>query len=337
VLYNLLTGHPPFEGTSTVDILHKHLYGQFVRPQKLVTEIPHDLDEVICQLLEKDPARRPPDGLVLHRQLDSIRRKQERKAYLTRVSGPEERTVAENQPETEEAREAGPATLMSQFVREELTRQKEGGTLGQWLNRVWVVLPLFLICVGLIIWSFWLRPTPSAEELFEKGSALMASSRPGDWDKAWSDYLEPLNRNYLNHSYRKEVEAYRQKIDDQAGLARALAGARAAGAISEAQRFYLRGRGLCQEGDVRSARRVWKNLVIAFGEVETEKRWVDLALAGLAQLHEPNDEDEPSTVDQAIARVHRLRAQGKPEAAEIERSLLRLYPDDPSIRGRLQQ
>src|SRR5262249_61359436 len=96
VLYNLLPGRAPFEGASTVEVLHKHLYAQFDRPQKLVPEIPHDLDEVICQLLEKDPSRRPADGLVLHRQFDSVRRKLERKAHLTSVSGPSDRTVVEN-------------------------------------------------------------------------------------------------------------------------------------------------------------------------------------------------------------------------------------------------
>jgi serine/threonine protein kinase len=74
VLYNLLTGRPPFTGQSGAELMHKHLYAQFDRPQKLVPDIPHDVDELVCQLLEKDPAHRPGDGLVLQRQLDSIRR-----------------------------------------------------------------------------------------------------------------------------------------------------------------------------------------------------------------------------------------------------------------------
>src|SRR5262245_21503497 len=60
VLYTLLTGRTPFEGVSFVDLLHKHRYGQFDRPQKLVPELPYEIDDVVCELLEKDPARRPP-------------------------------------------------------------------------------------------------------------------------------------------------------------------------------------------------------------------------------------------------------------------------------------
>jgi serine/threonine-protein kinase len=339
VLYNLLTGRAPFEGASTVEVLHKHLYAQFDRPQKLVPEIPHDLDEVICQLLEKDPSRRPADGLVLHRQFDSVRRKLERKAHLTSVSGPSDRTVVENQEAAGNGGEAGPATLMSHLMREELNRQKQGSTLGQWLNRPWVIVPLFLTCVGLLIWSF-ARPGPSAEELFKSGSDLMTSPEPADWDQAWGKFFEPLNRTFPNHPYRQEVEAYRQWIEDRAALRRALAGVKASASTSEAQRFYLRGRRLCEEGDAKAAERTWRNLVAAFGEIETEARWVKLAEAGLAWLNSnpPAKEAKNGSIQEAIARVRRLRAEGKLEEAKtIARSLEALYPEDAELREQLQK
>src|SRR5205085_11070259 len=78
VLYTLLTGKTPFEGTSFLDLLHKHRFAQFDRPQKLVPDIPYELDEVVCVLLEKDPSNRPADAQVLQRILESIRRKQSR-------------------------------------------------------------------------------------------------------------------------------------------------------------------------------------------------------------------------------------------------------------------
>src|SRR5262249_3021356 len=96
VLYNLLPGRPPFEGASFVDLLHKHRFGQFDRPKTLVPDIPYELDEVICKLMEKDPADRPPDGLVLHKQLESIRRKLERKSQATDPGSHRELTVSDN-------------------------------------------------------------------------------------------------------------------------------------------------------------------------------------------------------------------------------------------------
>src|SRR5262249_22691788 len=45
VLYMLLTGRTPFVANSYVEMLHKHRYGQFDRPQKFVSEIPIEIDE----------------------------------------------------------------------------------------------------------------------------------------------------------------------------------------------------------------------------------------------------------------------------------------------------
>ena len=55
VLYHLLTGRPPFEGRSAAELLHKHAYGQFDRPCKLVLDLPHDLDELVAGERPADP------------------------------------------------------------------------------------------------------------------------------------------------------------------------------------------------------------------------------------------------------------------------------------------
>src|SRR5262249_49075534 len=160
VLYTLLTGRTPFEGRTAADLLHKHLYGQFDRPQTVVPEIPHDLDDIICQLLEKDPARRPPDSLVLHRQFDRVRRKLERKSQHTVLIQSSHPTVAEHDEQQFGADSPGPATLMSQLMRQELEQQKRGNALSRWLNRPWILLPLFLLCVGVIVWRLWPESRP---------------------------------------------------------------------------------------------------------------------------------------------------------------------------------
>ena len=170
-----------------VDLLHKHRYGQFEKPIRLLPEIPPDLDAILCQLLEKDPAKRPADGAVLARQLERVRRKETSKTILDvgqlkHDPGP------------------GPATFASQVVRAELERVKLGGRWRQIFNNFWLVLLLFLLTAGILVWSLW---PLSPETRFQRGSALMASSNSDDWDRAWSEYLEPLRHRIPTFGLRK--------------------------------------------------------------------------------------------------------------------------------------
>src|SRR5437763_708426 len=72
VLYTLLTGRPPFTG-ELLDVLHKQRYGQCEKLSRLVSDLPHDFEEGIVELLEKEPEKGRADAGVLHRRLDSQR------------------------------------------------------------------------------------------------------------------------------------------------------------------------------------------------------------------------------------------------------------------------
>ena len=74
--------------------------------------------------------------------------------------------MAENKPSAVRIEDnAGEATLMSRLVREELVRQNRGSPIGQLLNRWFVILPLFLLVMGILVWTFW---PPSAERFTSK-------------------------------------------------------------------------------------------------------------------------------------------------------------------------
>ena len=77
VMYVMLTGRPPFSGKTTLDVIHKHKYSQFDRPRTIVPDIPHWLDEIVCQLMEKDPEKRSADAFVVNRRLQEVIRKVE--------------------------------------------------------------------------------------------------------------------------------------------------------------------------------------------------------------------------------------------------------------------
>jgi hypothetical protein len=336
VLYTLLTGRTPFEGHSTAEILHKHLYGQFSPPMKLVPEVPHDFDEVICQLLEKDPAKRPADALVLHRQLDSIRRRMERKSSMTSPGTPTDATVAENATDLPQGSNPGPATLMSRMMRKELEEQNRLSAFGQFLNQPIVLVPLFLLCVGILAWRFWPQDKLTAEEQFRQGSELLASTDPTDWDRGWNDFLEPLLQKQPNGPYKEQIESLRMQYEDLSSLRRALNRVRFAGRAGEAQRFYQRGLRLCQEGDTEAARQLWQDTVDAFKIDPSEARWVALSERGLAMLQRkaPTNEKRPDILHDIVERAKKADPAQRERALE---ALRKLYHDDPEAMKEIEK
>jgi WD40 repeat protein len=58
VLYELLTGRPPFKGATGLDTVLQVLYEEPIRPARLRPDLPPDLENVCLKCLDKDPARR---------------------------------------------------------------------------------------------------------------------------------------------------------------------------------------------------------------------------------------------------------------------------------------
>jgi serine/threonine-protein kinase len=322
VLYTLLTGRTPFEGETYLELLHKHCYAQFDRPQRIVPEIPYELDEAVCQLLEKDPANRPADCLVFGRQLERIRARLDRKGQRTDAGDSDQGTVAENTVPVGNPG-PGPATLMSRLVRAELDRQNQPLGLSRLVNRVWILLPLFVLCVGAIVWTFW---PESQETLFQRGAELMASDDPAAWERAWKDFLQPLNERFPEHPHREAVDKFRRRIE-------------AARQSSDARRFFRQGERYLQDGNVAAAQRVWNNLVAVFGPDESAAEWVTRAqreLADLAKMQAAGDRLGP--VRAALKRAQTLNAEGNGQEAErIWNGVEELYRDDPSARDLVKE
>jgi serine/threonine-protein kinase len=282
----------------------------------LPVKMPGDFRVLLERMLENDPARRLPDGNTLCRQLDKVRA-----------------TLEEPELTPEETR-AATASLVSQFVREELEAQNQGGPIQRFFNNPWVVAPLFFLCLATLVWTFW-PLTP--EQMFRRGSELMRSEDPSDWSRAFSEYFDPLEATDPNHPYKLQLEEYRNRLarnDLERTAARA---ARWAGPMSEAQWAYQQGIRLRQIGKEEEARKVWQALVDTFSDVPTEGPWVRLAQQRLTD----DDSEELQRkrilqpVREARARMEQYRREGKPEKADaIAAGLKLLYPDDPGVNPR---
>jgi hypothetical protein len=57
-LYVLITGRPPFEGTTALELMSKHAYDPLVPPEQIVARVPKEVSAVIQKMMAKDAADR---------------------------------------------------------------------------------------------------------------------------------------------------------------------------------------------------------------------------------------------------------------------------------------
>ena len=72
MLYEMVSGRPPFVGDDSVAIIGQHLNTLPVAPSWHNPECPQALEALILRLLEKDPSKRPASAQEVHSALESI-------------------------------------------------------------------------------------------------------------------------------------------------------------------------------------------------------------------------------------------------------------------------
>ena len=88
LLYELVTGRPPFLGDDAVSVISQHLNTSPVAPSWHNAAVPPALDRLILALLAKDPADRPPSASAVMKELEAIGETPVPAAVVTSAAAP---------------------------------------------------------------------------------------------------------------------------------------------------------------------------------------------------------------------------------------------------------
>jgi serine/threonine-protein kinase len=327
VMYKMVTGRTPFQASSALEMLHQHLYGLFDPPRKRLPDVPHAFDALICRLLEKDPEKRPPDALVLSRELEGIRRRMAQQSRHTTDPAHTGATIVDQQGEAvTHAPSPGPATLMSQLVRKELEELNREGPISRMLNRAWLLILLLVAVTGLLIYGLWPK---SAATLLEEAEKLVARA---DY-RAAAARLDRLEERDPPLEIAQRAAELRRQIEEAQVLQQARRGANSSSAglnppASEAERFYREALQDYQSGRAEQARLKWQRLVDAFSGVEADRRWVLLAQDALKKAG-----SQPSDLAAVEAAIRLAKTEPRDQGEKRLKALAELYADRQDATG----
>jgi eukaryotic-like serine/threonine-protein kinase len=149
VLYELLTGRPPFRGDTPVAVAYQLVSETPLAPSEVNESVPRALDAVVLRALAKDPFQRFPDAAAFRSALDSAvggrqPTKRQLGALTSELYGPNPRQAAET------------ARSLRQLSTDTTMRRTQSGPPVAW---IWAgVAVLAVLLVSLIFWVVTLQP-----------------------------------------------------------------------------------------------------------------------------------------------------------------------------------
>jgi serine/threonine-protein kinase len=212
VFYELLTGRRPFTAETTLKMFIAHTEERFERPSRHVMDIPVWLDTLVCQLMEKDPGKRPRDAVTVARALEEIAEKvaAQRSAGVEVATGRRIDVPKSRRPKNESDREA------ARLLRESITKKKLPRRKRPFYERAAFVggaIALLLLGLGGMLW--WVLRPPTPEQLYEQAQSYMASGSPEEREKAREGPIAAFLKHYprRNDPHAVQMRDWADQVD----------------------------------------------------------------------------------------------------------------------------
>ncbi len=236
VLYEMLTGRPPFEGNTALDILQKHRLNLPEPPKSLNPRLPGALSRLVLAMLAKDPTKRPASMDVVADALEHL-------------AGNLEGHSADEEPQ--------PRELSSTELRERYERTYARVVF--WAKRAAALAALVLVAFVVYRVGVYLNRGPA--DYMAEAAALEADDEPGKALKVYEALLERFPQCPEAERARQRAKAIRQEQRRRAleTASLALGGLDAVGKVRAeiAAQHFRRAEALEANGYSDDARRIY--------------------------------------------------------------------------------
>ena len=163
IVYEMITGKPPFYGGPSKIVLAKHANEIPPSPRRLRPEISAHVERVIMRALEKSPLRRPQTATEMARELELAVRLAATMAKSTQLDEPSLSNLTPYRDDSESERSGAPPVEADPAAAEAASRsliaslEAANGTqdLPEWRRWLWPAVLLFVVVlfVILVLWK----------------------------------------------------------------------------------------------------------------------------------------------------------------------------------------
>ncbi|MEZ6060674.1 MAG: serine/threonine-protein kinase [Planctomycetaceae bacterium] len=156
LLFEVLTGETPFQGSNAAEMLLQHLNDEPPNVSEKAIDCPIWLDQLIDEMLQKNPDDRPYDALAVHTRLGEIRDKIARGDSVvaqTTVGG------------------SGKTKSGEKDLRKTLQRKKKKKPAGGPIHeQTWFLASCLVALLSVTVWLMW---PPGEDKLYEQARTAM--------------------------------------------------------------------------------------------------------------------------------------------------------------------
>ena len=211
MFYELLTSRKPFNADTVMDMFMMHTTGTFERPSRWVLEIPIWFDTLICELLEKDPLRRPENAHAVAKSLNKIKEKMLAQASAG-LDAATKRRVERS------AHDVKLSDIDKDLARALLGKKKKTKTEPFYRKNWFTVTALVGVAAALVlaVWFIFLK-APAADGVYAQAEPLMRSAELKDHKEARNGPIEDFLTYHADHSKAAQVARWRDQVDTEVG------------------------------------------------------------------------------------------------------------------------